>query len=69
MKEMPLPFPFQAAKPSSGSSMQSPTQEYVVRAPSDGAKKFSMIKFSTGTDIDFLKLTNVCKKKGRKKFC
>jgi len=51
-------FDFQAGKPSSSS--QSPTQEYVVRAPTESAKKFSMIKFSTGTDIDFLKLTSVC---------
>lgn len=43
---------------SAGTGNQSSTQEYVVRAPNNSSKKFSMIKFSTGTELDFLKLTN-----------
>ncbi|WAR23594.1 T2FA-like protein [Mya arenaria] len=45
-------------KPGSSTGSQSTTTEYVVRAPNDKSKKYSMIKFGTGTDIDFLKLTN-----------
>ncbi|XP_053395562.1 general transcription factor IIF subunit 1-like [Mercenaria mercenaria] len=48
-----------AAKPGAASaSSQSTTQEYVVRVSNNTSKKHSMIKFSTGTEVDFLKLTN-----------
>lgn len=50
-----------SGKPSPSSSTQSTTQEYVVRVSNNSSKKHSMIKFSTGTEVDFLKLTNVSK--------
>jgi hypothetical protein len=51
-----------ATKPGASTSTQSTTQEFVVRVSNNTSKKYSMIKFSTGTEVDFLKLTNVCYK-------
>lgn len=41
----------------SAGGSNSTTQEYIVRAPRDKKKAFKMMKFSTGTEIDFVKLS------------
>ena len=48
-------FCLQGGTPQPSSSTQSTTTEHVVRVPNDCKKRFSMIKFSTGSNIDFLK--------------
>ncbi|XP_052255793.1 general transcription factor IIF subunit 1-like isoform X2 [Dreissena polymorpha] len=46
------------SKPGASSGSQGNASEYVVRVPNDPLKKYSMIKFASGTDIDFLKLSH-----------
>lgn len=38
-------------------SSNSTTQEFIVRVPKDRKKKFKMMKFSTGNDVDFVKMS------------
>ena len=52
-------FQVAVSKPGASSGSQGNASEYVVRVPNDPLKKYSMIKFASGTDIDFLKLSHV----------
>ena len=45
----------QGGTPQPSTSSQSTTTEHTVRVPNNCKKRYSMIKFSTGADIDFLK--------------